>query len=63
MNLIKKLSSDLKEYFKPENVKARLKSEIEMDKLKIEREKIRIEKDKLTKERWENKPKFKLGME
>ena len=63
MNLLNKVKCDLKEYFKPENVKSRLNNEIELDKLKIEREKIRMEKDKITKERWKNKPQFKMGLD
>jgi hypothetical protein len=63
MNLIQKLSEDVKEYFKPENVKERLEREIEMETLKIKRDKIKMQRDKITKERWKNKPQFKMGMD
>lgn len=45
----------IKESQKPENVKARLLADIEMEKIKLEREKLRFETEDFRRERLEKK--------
>lgn len=50
---ITKCIDDFKEYNRPENVKARTASEIDIMKLKIEKEKLRAERQKLIEKRFQ----------